>query len=159
MRSVRLRRQAAAALVAAAAAVALPAGPAVAVFDPPTVLARDPDYLKVRSMIEAETFESALGLLLGLRTDFPREAEVHSLIGFSLRKLGRYDEALVSYLEALSLDPEHLGANEYLGELYVETGRIDLARERLAVLERVCGTDCEEYRELAEAIAGAAAGD
>jgi hypothetical protein len=47
------------------------------------------------------------------------------------------------------LDASHLGINEYLGELYVQTNRLDLAKERLAVLN---GCKCEEYEELKELI-------
>lgn len=144
--------------ITAALALAVPtAAPARADFDPPAVLEREADYAKARSMIEAGAWEAALGRLRGLSTDYPREAEVHSLIGLSLRKLGRTEEARLAYMVALSLDHRHVGTNAYLGELYVETGRLDLARERLAVLERVCGPDCEEARDLGAIIAAAAA--
>ena len=43
----------------------------------------------------------------------------------------------------------YLGINEYLGELYVQTNRIKLAKKRLDVLE---GCNCEEYEELKELI-------
>ena len=70
-------------------------------------------------------------------------------LGFTLRKTGNLKKAEIYYLEGLQLDAGHLGINEYLGELYVETNRIDLAKERLAVLE---GCKCEEYDELKELI-------
>ena len=128
---------------------------ALAVPDPGAELVRDPDYVAVRALIEGRQFAEALPLLGRLTRDYPTQAEVYSLTGFALRKTGRLDEALPLYLEALRRDPKHLGANEYLGELYAEAGRLDLARERLGVLEAACGRDCEETQDLAEAIARA----
>ena len=73
-------------------------------------------------------------------------------LGFSHRKLGNYEEAERYYLRALEIEPEHRGANEYIGELYLETDRPELAEERLQVLDDACFFGCEEYDELKEAI-------
>ena len=70
-------------------------------------------------------------------------------MGFTSRKSGNFNEAEKFYLKGLSLDPKHNGINEYLGELYVQTNRIELAKERLKVLN---GCKCEEYDELKELI-------
>ena len=70
-------------------------------------------------------------------------------LGFTLRKTGKLEEAEKFYLKGLEFDAKHLGINEYLGELYVQTGRIELAKERLGVLK---GCNCEEYDELKELI-------
>jgi hypothetical protein len=62
-------------------------------------------------------------------------------------------EAESWYLKALKLKPGHLGANEYLGELYVLTGHMDKAKARLAAIAKICGnTNCEEYKDLDKAI-------
>ena len=66
-----------------------------------------------------------------------------------MRKTGNFEKAETFYLEGLKLDAGHLGINEYLGELYVQTGRIELAKERLEVLD---GCKCEEYDELKKLI-------
>ena len=66
-----------------------------------------------------------------------------------MRKKGDYEKAETYYLKGLELDAGHLGINEYLGELYVQTNRIDLAKKRLEVLN---GCKCEEYEELKELI-------
>ena len=66
-------------------------------------------------------------------------------LGFTLRKTGKLKEAEKYYLAGLKINPKHNGINEYLGELYVKTNRIDLAKERLAVLKNC---NCEEYEEL-----------
>ena len=70
-------------------------------------------------------------------------------MGYTLRKTGDFEKAETYYLKGLELDSEHLGINEYLGELYVQTGRLELAKERLEVLS---GCKCEEYEELKELI-------
>ena len=70
-------------------------------------------------------------------------------LGFTLRKAGNFEEAEKFYLEGLKIKPDHEGINEYLGELYVKTNRIELAKERLEVLK---GCKCEEFEELKELI-------
>src|SRR3954447_9822068 len=123
--------------------------------DPSPKLATDTRYKTVQAHIKAKEFSAAMPVLAKLQADYPSEPDVFSLMGFRLRKSGRHDEALKLYGQALMLDPRHLGANEYLGELYVETGKLDLAKERLAVLEAACGKSCEETQDLARAIAAA----
>ena len=78
-----------------------------------------------------------------------KNADILNYLGYTLRKTGNLQEAEQYYLKGLDLDSGHLGINEYLGELYVQTGRIELAKERLAVLK---GCKCEEYEELKELI-------
>lgn len=109
-------------------------------------------YAEAVSLIEAEDFSTAVPLLEGVVATTPDNADAWSRLGFGRRKLGQLEPALAAYREALRLEPEHLGANEYLGELYIEIGRLDLARERLAVLERACRQPCEELVELKELI-------
>ena len=75
--------------------------------------------------------------------------DILNYLGFTLRKTGKLEEAEKYYLAGLKIKPDHNGINEYLGELYVETNRIELAKERLAVLKNC---NCEEYSELKEII-------
>ena len=79
----------------------------------------------------------------------PNQADTLNYLGFALRKLGNFEEAEKYYLEGLSIKPDHYGINEYLGELYIQTNRIELAKERLEVLENC---NCKEYNELKEVI-------
>jgi len=81
------------------------------------------------------------------------DADAYNLLGFSHRKLGDVEAALAHYGKALALEPKHRGANEYLGELYLELGQLDKARERLKVLDGACFFGCEEYSELKAKIA------
>ena len=78
------------------------------------------------------------------RTD-KKNPDILNYMGFTSRKIGNFKEAENYYLKGLDLDPKHNGINEYLGELYVQTNRIDKANERLAVLKNC---DCEEYQDL-----------
>ena len=71
--------------------------------------------------------------------------DILNYMGFTSRKIGNFDEAEKYYLMGLKMSPNHNGINEYLGELYVQTNRIDKAKERLAVLKNC---KCEEYKEL-----------
>ena len=74
-----------------------------------------------------------------------KNVDLLNYFGYALRKTGDFEKAEIHYLKGLELDAGHLGINEYLGELYVQTGRIKLAKERLSVLK---GCNCEEYDEL-----------
>ncbi len=78
-----------------------------------------------------------------------KNADILNYLGFTLRKTGNLDQAEKYYLEGLKIKPEHKGINEYLGELYVNTDRIELAKQRLEVLKNC---KCEEYEELKELI-------
>ena len=96
-------------------------------------------------------YEKAQKLLIKSNNKKPLQADTLNYLGFTTRKLGDYENGEKYYLLGLEIDPTHKGINEYLGELYVVTNRIDLAKERLKVLE---SCNCEEYNELKEIIAG-----
>ena len=74
-----------------------------------------------------------------------KNPDILNYMGFTTRKTGNFEKAEKFYLEGLSLKPDHNGINEYLGELYVQTNRIDKANERLEVLK---SCNCKEYSEL-----------
>ena len=96
-------------------------------------------------------YEKAQKLLIASNKKKPLQANTLNYLGFTTRKLGDYENGEKYYLLGLEIDPKHVGINEYLGELYVVTNRIGLAKERLNVLE---SCNCEEYDELKEIIAG-----
>ena len=96
-------------------------------------------------------YAKAQKLLLKSNKEKPLQADTLNYLGFTTRKLGDYENGEKYYLLGLEIDPNHKGINEYLGELYVATNRMDLAKERLKVLE-TC--NCEEYNELKEIIEG-----
>ena len=82
----------------------------------------------------------------------PNNPDVHNLLGYSHRKLDQLEKAFDYYWKALKLDPRHLGANEYIGELYLRTNNLKKAEEHLAVLDDVCLFGCDEYDDLKDAI-------
>ena len=119
------------------------------------VTSRDaPDLTSVRAKIKAKDFKAAIVELTPM-LETHQHADVYNLMGFSLRKTGDAKQAYTFYRKALEFDPEHKGALEYLGELYVETGQIDKARENVALLKKLCPTGCEELADLEQAIAAA----
>ena len=86
----------------------------------------------------------------------PNTAEALNYRGYATRKLGRIDEGIGYYLQSVALDPRYALVREYLGEAYVIKGDITLAKAQLGEIEKLCGTTCEAYQDLAEAIHDAA---
>ena len=109
-------------------------------------------YEGAAALVEAARYRKAIRTLEKLNRKEPGNADVLNLLGFAHRKLGEVETAFDYYRKALAADPGHLGANEYLGELYLETDRLREAEGRLARLDEACPSGCEERRELAEAI-------
>jgi Flp pilus assembly protein TadD len=96
-------------------------------------------------------YEEALSLLDTLKQ--PNTPKALNYRGYATRKLGRTDEGIGYYLQSVKLDPHYAQVREYLGEAYVIKGRLDLAQEQLQTIKSICSTTCEEYQDLAEAIA------
>ena len=96
-------------------------------------------------------YAKAQKLLLKSNKKKPNKPDTLNYLGFTTRKLGDFENGEKYYLQGLAINPTHIGINEYLGELYVATGRHNLAVERLEVLK---GCNCEEYEELKAIIAG-----
>ena len=96
-------------------------------------------------------YEKAQKLLLKSNDEKPLQADTLNYLGFTTRKLGDYEKGEDFYLQGLKIKPDHKGINEYLGELYVVTNRIDKAKERLEVLK---SCKCDEYNQLKEVIEG-----
>ena len=96
-------------------------------------------------------YKKALKLLVKSNKEKPNKADTLNYLGFTSRKLGDFENGEKYYLQGLALEPDHVGINEYLGELYVATNRHNLAVERLEVLK---GCGCKEYEELKSIIAG-----
>ena len=123
------------------------------------------DYTKAKNLIKAakkyekkgktekaqKKYVKAQKLLLKSNEQKPLQADTLNYLGFTTRKLGDLEGGEEFYLQGLQIEPNHNGINEYLGELYVVTNRMDMAKERLEVL-RTC--NCEEYDELKEIIEG-----
>ena len=96
-------------------------------------------------------YAKAQKLLLKSNSKKPNQADTLNYLGFTTRKLGDYEKGEKYYLQGLEIEPNHVGINEYLGELYVATNRLNLAKERLKILENC---NCKEYTQLKEVIEG-----
>lgn len=120
---------------------------------PSSTTAAGKDYEKAVSLVEAGDYNAAIPLLEQVVVDSPQSADAWNYLGFSNRKLGNYETALQYYDNALTIDPEHLGANEYMGELYLELNNLAKAEERLKVLDEACFFGCDPYYALKDAIA------
>ncbi len=84
--------------------------------------------------------------------DDPNTPRALNYRGFATRKLGRTEEGISYYLRSVALDPSYAQVREYLGEAYVIQGKVDLAKQQLTTIKSICGTDCEEYQDLSDAI-------
>ena len=98
-----------------------------------------------------KSYAKAQKLLLKSNDEKPLQADTLNYLGFTTRKLGDYEKGENFYLQGLKIKPDHKGINEYLGELYVVTNRMDKAKERLEVLK---SCKCDEYNQLKEVIEG-----
>ena len=96
-------------------------------------------------------YKKAIGYLLKHNKEFPADPNTLNYLGFAHRKIGDYENAEIYYSMGLELDPKHVGINEYMGELFVVTNRLDKAKERLAVLK---DCNCKEYKDLKLVIEG-----
>ena len=113
---------------------------------------QDPDHESATRFIADKRYARAIPLLRKVIARDGRNAHAYNLLGFTSRKLGRLPEALAFYRKALSIDPEHRGAHEYIGEAYLELSGLDKAKEHLAILDEDCWLPCKEYRDLKKAI-------
>ena len=102
-------------------------------------------------MIDNKDFKPVVLLLKAALDKAPNNADAWNLMGYAHRKLGQVDQALGFYQKALLLNAEHRGALEYLGELYLQTGRPKQAKEMLKRLDDACFFGCEEYDDLKKA--------
>jgi hypothetical protein len=106
----------------------------------------------IRAVIAKKDFTAALAALKIADKDFPNNADINNLLGYSARNLKQYKPAATYYTKALKIDPKHLGALEYQGELFMLTKKTADAKKNLAKLKSLCGVNCEEYVDLKKAI-------
>ena len=114
-------------------------------------------YELAEKHIYNKKYDKSLKLLKKLtkREDLgTRRADIYNLLGFSYRKLENpdLDKSFAAYMMAIEIDPSHLGAHEYLGELYLMRDQKDKALIILKKLDQLAGSNTEEYRELKIAI-------
>jgi Flp pilus assembly protein TadD len=120
-----------------------------------TASADEPDALalfeEALDFIERGWYRRAISNLQQVTYMEPGNADAWNELGFSYRNVENYRQSEAAYKRALGLDPEHLGALNYQGYLYIETGRVEQARENLSTLGALCG-NCYAYTNLKEAL-------
>ena len=110
------------------------------------------DYKRGYDEVSNGNYQLAIKYLLKAAKTSPDNPDVYNLLGFSHRKLDKLEESFMYYNRALKLNPRHLGANEYIGELYLRTNNLKKAEEHLKILDDICFFGCDEYDELKESI-------
>ncbi len=111
------------------------------------------EFNRAKKLIYKKNYEKGLKILKDIENERPfgySKADLYNYMGFSSRKQKKpnYKKAEKYYLKALSLEPDHIGALEYIGELYFETDRVDMARSMLKKLGEIAGKESSEYKEL-----------
>ncbi|MEJ2176803.1 MAG: tetratricopeptide repeat protein [Gammaproteobacteria bacterium] len=117
----------------------------------------EPMPAEITQLIDTEQYDKAEKELKQFVKKEKKNADAWNWLGYSQRSNGDLKGSLKSYKTALRLDRKHLGANEYLGELYIMLGEMKKAKKQLKKLAKYCG-DCEQHQKLAEVIKNAEAG-
>ena len=121
-----------------------------------TAAATAPTYDEAKALVDAGNYTAALPLLASITKADAANADAWNLLGFTHRMLGQMDDASKAYLVVLKINPNHLGALEYQGEMFAQTGKLDLAKANLAKLKGLCG-NCEQVGDLEKALQAAGA--
>jgi tetratricopeptide (TPR) repeat protein len=111
-----------------------------------------PDYTAAVNAIKAGDYPKAIGLLQGVVTREPTNADAFNWLAYATRKNGDPAAAIPIYEKALAIDPEHRGAHEYIGEAYLQLNNLAKAKEHLKRLDSICFFPCSEYRDLKKAV-------
>ena len=115
----------------------------------------NPDFEFGVEAIRAKDWDKAIVHFSTYARIDPVNADAQNFLGYAYRNQKKFDLAFRHYNEALRLDPSHKGAHEYIGEAYLQVGNKAKAQEHLGALERICTKRCDEYQDLARAIAQA----
>jgi tetratricopeptide (TPR) repeat protein len=113
---------------------------------------QDPDYTAAVKAIQGGQFDRAIPLLEGVTKREPSNADAYNWLAYAMRKNGDPARSIPIYQKALSLDPKHLGAHEYIGEAYLALDNLAKAKEHLSRLSRLCLFGCEQYTDLKKAV-------
>ncbi len=110
------------------------------------------EFEEAIELIDEDRYEEAVELLEDVAEAEPNSADVWSLLGFSYRQIGNTERAFAVYNKALPINPDHVGANEYLGDLYLQVGDLEKAKAHLRIVDDACVVECPEFDQLKAAI-------
>lgn len=119
----------------------------------PDADAEDANYVAGKKAVEAKKWHEAIASFKKVVAKDASNADAHNYLGYAYRWTGKMDESFKHYGIALKLEPNHRGAHEYVGQAYLKIGQPAKAKEHLDKLEKICGLKCEEYQDLAKAVA------
>lgn len=119
----------------------------------PQANAKDQDFVTGKTAVQNKDWNTAIDALNRAVKNEPRNADIHNYLGYSYRNTDKMELSFKHYNEALRLEPNHRGANEYIGWAYLKTNNPAKAEEHLAKLEKICGKNCDEYKNLSKGIA------
>lgn len=112
----------------------------------------NPDYVQGKKFIEQENWTSAIESFSKVVAKDEKDADAFNYLGYAHRQLGKMDDAMRYYGNALALNPDHKGANEYIGEAYLKMDNLVKAEEHLSKLDKICTFGCAEYTMLKRAV-------
>ena len=110
------------------------------------------DYQRAVSYIKKSDYSAAIPLLRKELEKNPGNADAHNYMGYVLRKRNDLKNSAIHYEKALEINPKHLGALEYQGELFLTVGNLNLAKANLEKLDKLCWLGCDEYDDLKASI-------
>lgn len=129
-----------------------------AMMNPDGTMMQLEQFDNAKKLVEAKNYDEGGKALKSVLRDHPGHADAWNLLGFSTRMQGDFDKAHEYYNNALTITPGHTGAMNYKGQMFVQTGRLEEARDMLAKLRATCGIDCVPYQQLEKAIKDGKAG-
>jgi tetratricopeptide (TPR) repeat protein len=119
----------------------------------PVANAENKDFVAGQAAVKAKKWNEAVDAFKKVVAREPNNADAQNYLAYSYRWTNKLDDAFKHYNLALKLDPNHKGAHEYIGVAYLKVDQPEKAKEHLAKLEKICTKKCEEYEDLARAIA------
>jgi tetratricopeptide (TPR) repeat protein len=112
-------------------------------------------YSRGFDLAMAGDYAKAIEILQAVIDLDPDDADAWNMLGFSYRNTGQSDHAWNAYEQALTLNPGHKGAHEYIGEWYLIQGDIPSAQAQLEKLRTLCPDGCPEAKTLTTSIENA----
>ena len=100
--------------------------------------------------LERGWYRRAVGSLRKATQLDPFNADAWNELGFAYRNVENYNQSARAYDRALSLEPNHLGALNYQGFMFLETNDPDSARSNLAQLGELSSKTSAESLPVAQ---------